>query len=504
MHEEMKAVLDAMKAARGAGPMSDEVLKAAGITTALGLLNYDLQRPALALYPWMASLTPLRNELPRTKGNGDVATRWKAITAINTGNVPLGVAEGRRNTAIETTLATYTASYQGIGLEDFVTFEADYGAEGYDDAKARAVQGTLRATMLAEEPMLLGGNVSVALGTTPTPTATGVATAGGLSDGTYKVGCVALTFDGARRATVGAAGAVQTIVRTNQDGTQDTINGGTAAPSALSSNVVLNAGTAVQRITANVTAVRGAVAYAWYVGTAGNEKIVAITYINSVNITALPAGGNQTWASLAATDYSQQTGFAFDGLLYQTAFKSTSGAYYTALATGVDGTGTKLTSDSAGGITQINTALAAFYDSWKTGPDEIWASAQHVIDMTSLVIAGGAAPLFRFELSGTAVQGVTGGGAVLKSYLNKVTGQMMAVRVHPNLPNGTIVFRTKNNPFPMSGVSNCDEVRCRRDYYQIEWPLRTRRYEYGVYADEVYVNYIPFLFGAITNVATGV
>ena len=35
------------------------------------------------------------------------------------------------------------------------------------------------------------------------------------------------------------------------------------------------------------------------------------------------------------------------------------------------------------------------------------------------------------------------------------------------------------------------QIRTRQDYYQIEWPLRTRKYEYGVYADEVLQHYFP-------------
>ena len=58
-------------------------------------------------------------------------------------------------------------------------------------------------------------------------------------------------------------------------------------------------------------------------------------------------------------------------------------------------------------------------------------------------------------------------------------------------------------PYPLSNVPNTVQIRTRREYYQIEWPLRARRYEYGVYADEVLQNYAPFAFGAITNIGNG-
>ena len=46
-------------------------------------------------------------------------------------------------------------------------------------------------------------------------------------------------------------------------------------------------------------------------------------------------------------------------------------------------------------------------------------------------------------------------------------------------------------------------ILCRRDYYQIDWPKRSRRDEYGVYADEVLQHYAPFSMGVISNIARG-
>ena len=53
------------------------------ISGVAGNLNaFDLRGPALQLYP---VITPLRNRLPRqVSDRGDLATRWKAITGVNT------------------------------------------------------------------------------------------------------------------------------------------------------------------------------------------------------------------------------------------------------------------------------------------------------------------------------------------------------------------------------------------------------------------------------------
>ena len=43
----------------------------------------------------------------------------------------------------------------------------------------------------------------------------------------------------------------------------------------------------------------------------------------------------------------------------------------------------------------------------------------------------------------------------------------------------------------------------RQDYYSLEWPLKTRKYEYGVYADGVLQHFAPFSMGIITNIGNG-
>ena len=80
-------------------------------------------------------------------------------------------------------------------------------------------------------------------------------------------------------------------------------------------------------------------------------------------------------------------------------------------------------------------------------------------------------------------------------------GQLVAIRLHPNVPPGTTVFRKKSVPYPMANINNILEVRYLQDYYQTEWPRRTRAYEYGVYSRQVLACYAPFCFGMISNIA---
>jgi hypothetical protein len=100
-----------------------------------GNLNaFDLSGLALQLYP---VITPLRNRLPRQLSDrGDLATRWKAITGVNTSNFELGVAPGRRSAEMSVTEQDYVASYAGIGLEGSVDWEAVWAGGKEFDNKA--------------------------------------------------------------------------------------------------------------------------------------------------------------------------------------------------------------------------------------------------------------------------------------------------------------------------------------------------------------------------------
>jgi hypothetical protein len=470
-------------------------LNKAGITQATGLVAFDLQAPALSLFP---VLTPLRNRIPRVKGNGGTATNWKAVTAINTQLIDVSVSEGNRGAKVTTATQSYVASYKGIGLEDSVSFEADFAAQGFQDVKATAALNLLRAVMIGEEFVLLGGNSSNPLGTTPTPVLATATTGGSLAaTTTYSVIVVALTPDGFRRSTLAVGIPAAATTKTNTDGSTDTVNPGVAIKSP---NATLATGAgSTNVITASVTAVPGAAAYAWYFGVAGSEKISAITTINSAVFQTVPGSG-QLASALSGSDLSAN-GASFDGLL-TFATKSGSGAYVSAQPAGTAGTGTPLTSDGAGNIAEFVTACQYFWDNYRLSPDTLWVSGQESKNITKKIIANAGAPLYRLTADAKGTHEVTGGVRV-SGLLNPITNTMVDVEVHPNIPAGTMLLTCESIPYPMNGVANVMQVKCRRDYYQLEWPLRSRQYEYGVYADELLQHYATFSLGVISNIANG-
>jgi hypothetical protein len=469
-----------------------------------GIQGYDLEAPSKKLYPL---LCPLRNSIPRVGGGFAIQANWKAITGINTTRVRAGVSEGQRGGQVQHTSAEYFAAYRGIGLEKAVTFEADYAAKGFEDVKALAVQQTLESLMIEEEMILLGGNTSNALGTTPTPTLAASASGGSLATQTLSVICVALGLQsywdvaGINNGQTGGSFDAATaqvkaeIIRTNADGSTDTFGAGTAQKSAAATVAVTGP---TGSVAASVAAVRGAVAYAWYWGAAGAERLGAVTTINSVSITAAANGAAQLASALPAADNSTSA-LEFDGLL-TVASKPALNSYYQALATGTPGTGTTLTG-AGGRIVEIDAALASFFDKYRLQPDKIYVNFRQFQKITNLVL-GQTNPQVMFTVDVNSPKELVAGRNVGK-YLSPITGEVIDLVVHPNLPPGTIMFRTTRVPAYLDGVSDLCRVRTRREYHQIEWPLRTRKYEYGVYADEVLQHYFPPSLGLITNVANG-
>lgn len=486
----MKALGDAPQIANPTLPeaLAKSTFAQSGSATT-GLTFYDLEAGAKFLYP---VLTPLRNEIPRVSGKGGIQANWKAVTGINTSGIRIGVSGGNRGAVMAVTVADYAAAYKGIGIEDNVDFEAQYAGQGFEDIRAIAAKVGLEALMLGEELLILGGNGTVALGTTPTPSLTQAATGGGLSDATYYVACVALTLEGYVNASV-TAGIPTSITRTNADASVDTFGGGSAQKSA-SASIAVNGGGSAQLINATVTAVRGAVAYAWYWGaSAAGATLGQITTVNKAVITTATGAGTQAYSTLPSSDNSTNN-LVFDGLLTQ-AMKSGSNAYYRSLD------GAALSTDNAGGIVEIDVALKSFWDNYRLTPDTIWVSSDQALAISQKILATNSSGAYRIVVN--MEQGMIAGGVMVATYLNRFSmngANVLKVRIHPNMPQGMILFTSRTLPYPVSGVGNVMCVRTRQEYYQIEWPLRTRKYEYGVYADEVLQHYFPPSMGVIANI----
>jgi hypothetical protein len=471
---------------------------AKAITQGTGLVAYDLEAPSKKLYP---VLSPMRNELPRVQdGKGGTAVNWRSVTAIAPGSYQLGVAEGQRNTTYNLSTANSLGTYKGIGLEQSVTFEAQYAGQTFEDMKGLAVLTNLQSMMIGEEKLILGGNTSIALGTTSTPTLQTATTGGSIGATTnVVVSVVYLTDEGIEGSSV-AGGVIQGFTRTNADGSQTTSGYGAAAIS-LSATIQTGAGS-TNSVSAVVPLKQGAWGYAWYWGATSGaaQKLGAITTRNSVVITTAAGSGTQAAnLSTLSTDWSQDV-LAFDGYLSlaagvgQVVGATSSGAYLNALPSG-----STLTSDGAGGVVEIEAMLQDRWDNYRLGMDTLWVNSAEAKTITSIIVANGGAPLLRMQLAAKS-DGTVAGGLFVQTYNNKFTGQPMQIRIHPYMPAGTMLAEAHTLPYPVNGVNNVTQVRLRRDYYEIDWVQTSRSYPFGLYMDGFLQNYFGAAYAVISNI----
>ena len=130
----------------------------AGITTATGLVAYNLEPQAKTiypvLYPFLASVPRVG---PEVAGTANTGVHWKAITATGAGYY-IGISEGNRNANNPISEKDYFAPFKYIGVNDQVTMQAQRAGQGFDDNLALAQITALNTLLNQEDQMLFFGN----------------------------------------------------------------------------------------------------------------------------------------------------------------------------------------------------------------------------------------------------------------------------------------------------------------------------------------------------------
>jgi hypothetical protein len=499
-------ILDLTKKALETDVSNDLVEKGVmekAVTISTGLTAYDLRSPSLLFMP---TITPIRNSLKRTvrSAPGDAA-RWKVINSVSYNPNFMGwVPEGRRAASITYSASPVSAPYASMGVEDSLTDEAKFAAVGFEDEEALIQLRSLYKLMQIEECSLLHGNANLTIATPGTPTLTATGAGATLPAATYSVICVALSAMGYLHATTSGTLALATPVSVASNDGQGsfTLNPGSSAKSTAATQAV----TLGQTLSCSVTPVNGAVAYAWYVGTAGNEKLEAITTIASATF-AKPLAGTGQAATAITADWSKNA-TAYDGL--QTlAYINNSQAYVKVLANGVAGTGTPLTATGTGEVSEIRDMLKGMWDNYRLSITRLYVSSQELVSITKLVLAGGSAPLVRLNTSGggsSPAEVKYTAGAVIGWYFNPFTadgGRYIPIILHPNMIPGTIFGYAENLPaqYMSNETPTVAELLVRQDYYVEKWARTSRNQAYGTYCQTVPAVYAPFALAVITNIA---
>jgi hypothetical protein len=490
------------------------------ITTGTGLNFLPLEEEARNTYP---VFHPVLDMIPRVTPEelghevGGLVATWKQIVSPG-GNVLPSVPEGSRNAYISIPSVTTSASFVTLGIDAAVSFEAQSAGVGFNDNLGSANLAKLNTLLNLEERMAIFGNSGDAaagnngflLGAPAAPVIA-LATGGTIASGTHvSVYVVPLTGWGVYNAAqfgakLSAPGVAQQISYTSADGNTVTLNGGTGLVSPAS-NVVTTTGSTLA-VTVTVDAIPGAFGYAVFVDSTdattpskANAFFAGVFTTSVFTVLALPSDANQAASALTATDYSANPATAyttgdFDGIATWLAGSQGGSrpAYWKDLA------GASLTSDGAGGIVEIERAIANQWNTYQVTPD-------------ALLISSDVMPAFQQAMqqspsgSGAGTLWVrTGdpnkpgmGGSLIEEYKCKFSAyglsKVLPIRNIPWLPSNTVLAPTFNNPYPAAGDTIPSNFRmvCREGYYGLKFPYTSRVHSMGIYVEEALECYVPW------------
>lgn len=467
----VQSELEAMKTLVG------DINKEWSITTPLntGLVPYDLEAPAKLLVP---RLTPLRNSITRTKGQG-TARKFKRILGWSnsgvggvadkspfmnstTASTAFGPINLRRGALISYAADEKSVSYVEMGLSDIVDWQAQFAGQGFQDIRQLSQTALLWSHFGGEERALLFGR--------------------GSSGNGYK-GAVSAPVVSVATATTGGSIAAGTYLAT--------ITARTGFGESVISNEVSQTTTgSTSTITFTVTTEPvGALGYNLYMtlagGASGTEKFQTSFVGNTITVTTPPTS---TGAAQPGSDTSADPN-AYDGFL--TVLTDPTQAGY------VKRVNAALSTANPGD--EFQQALLSLYQSVKADPEEIWVDAGVMKEAGDLFKTASSAN-YRIDLDGGNVGGGYKLGSAVTGLVNQTTQSMVDLKVHPYMPAGCAFIRSRTLPVPDSQVSETSQVVNVQDYMSVDWPVIQYTYDQSTYQYGTLVHYAPAWSGALVGI----
>lgn len=475
------------------------------LDVATGLAGVNLQ-PLVQLVPVDV---PFRNSTPRSAAKmGSQYIYWQAFTNVNNQQANAAVAPDYAGAEVLINNQYIYAPVADLEMDGLVTLDAIAQAEGYADALAAGTLYTLNQLMISEDKNLLNAQ------SFPLPTIGSVSTVASSTGGSI------------------AASATVYIKAAARSG-NNFYYGGSGVASAEKSQAV-GSTTSTNSVTASVAAVKGAVAYDWYVGSAtGAEVYYTTTTVNTVDITFIPTAAqplptaltqvglyntapttpptadtsySTTWMNgLLATILGDFASSAGQTNLVTPGTGISQGAYYQSLD------GAQFTVSGAG-IGQLDELNAAIYNTYHISPTRYLMGSQSVQDLANAELGNPQAVtwLMPNDMVGRAKM-VMGGAVAL--YLNKtVNGKPITIELQPHLAPGTVIAVTDEIPFPAANVQTALAVETQLDYFRFNYAANRNpgtanggpRYEFGIRTREAFINRASPVMGVLQNIGAGI
>lgn len=475
--EETSAVVDAL--ARVQDLTKDwtvnNPLGALGNTSFSGLTPYDLMPALLMLVPRSFIL---RNSTGRIPGEG-TAKEYRRITGIS--NSATG---GVANQSTFFSSATASTSFAGLslnrpakinyaadrhvvpfveqGVSDEVTMQGQFASRGYTDLRQLSHTAVTWAHMLGEERNLL-----IARGTTGY---VGSVTAASISVASV-TSATAIANGG---ALVPAGPVFVKLTSLTGPGQEGVVSNEASCSVGASGGVIVTV----------LTEGQGAIAFNAYAASVSNSE----TFQVQSTQTSFYLTGLNTSAVVPPSTDGTANALAYDGLLAVQTDPNQTG-YYKRL-------NAALSTTEPGG--EYQDAFVSLYQSVLADPDEVLLTAAIRRELSKSIQSAGNPNGYRVEI----IPGVNGSqvGTVVTAIQNEATGSMVDLTVHPYMPAGCSVIRSRSLPIPDSGVSETMQVANVQDLMMLEWPVIQMTYDLSSYQYGTLLHYAPAWSGAIVGI----
>lgn len=447
---------------------------------ASGLVPYDLEAPAKFLVP---KYTPLRNTLPRVKGQGN-ARQYKRITSItNSGQASASILPFfdsstatatfggpgnltlNRPQKIAYTGDNQTRSYVELGFSDQVNFKAQFQGLGFENLRGLSHTAVLWAHLMGEERAILFGRGATGGGykgivAAPAGITTGTATTGGtIAAATYFI-----------------------YVRANQGGAL------VSAVSTVASQATTGA-TSTITVTVGTEPAGGLGYYDLYIGTTtgiANATYQASFIGNTVTRTAYTTSGAVVTGVDASFSANGYDGFyAVQSDTAQSGYFSRQNAAWSTSNPGVE----------------LETALTTMWTANGATPDEIWLTGIGVQALSDALRQNPSSNGYRTNLV-SGDNGITIGGAV-NGITNTAAGEIVPIRAHRFAEPGTALLRSLSLPLQDSEVPYPVCMVNVQDYMALDWPVIQMSYDVSTYQNGTMIHYAPEWSGLIVGITNG-
>ncbi|HEX6818893.1 MAG TPA: hypothetical protein VF120_10995 [Ktedonobacterales bacterium] len=469
------------------------------ITTASGLIGYELEAPAKVIVP---VITPLVNLLPRRRGQGIDTVHWKAITSFDTARNWGVVSDGGTPSQVTYAVAALQNPMQTIGLMNSVSFQAQWRGRSLEaDVRARRAAELLYQLKMVEERWLLGA--STYLMAPPAPVLATATTGGTVAAGTYWVKVTAKNAQGettgsavTKVVTTGSTSTITITIFTVPNATQYNVYIGSGASQPADSAMWLQTG--ISGANAPQPAVGATVTLADGVTVMPSGEVTPA--IVTVTLLAPPAASGtalSTVSSNTAKTFVDGSGnpLMWDGVISQALLNATTanGATLGAqVAQPADPTGKLALSD-------IDNLLAGMYLQAAGDPDYAVMNPLDNVRLTNLVVGAGQLR-YVVQAGDSAEQGQLTAQYRVTRYLNKSTGKEIQILLDRYCPQGQMVFLSVAMPFPVPEVASAIEVETNQEYYGVDYAVVDSNFKFANYVDETVKVYYLGGLGVIRGI----